>query len=369
MCLCWGRYFCLFAIPLIFCLSSSSAKGDETTDLIQRAQSIGYAVNSIHIENGIISEFFSKEFFYKPGLHNTVQDVVFDQHVFKYRLHVPDQIEAAKKYPLIVWLHGCGDERGWDNTSQLQYMEKTIFSGKTAIEFQFYLLVPQCPLIPGVWFQHITLKDKKAENSDNDMLTVVSKLIDKTIAENPVDPDRVTLVGISCSASTCLEMGVREPQKFAALLPLSLGGIPVQQLSVLPHCPIWIFNNSFDEYMDESSFGQLASSVAIAKSEGANIAQTILHEPDWKHDSWSIAFQQYDLLTWLLQQSRSQSSWYYPPGVKPGTSPLLQPIRNWTMSQLLTEAVFILGLLTFAVYIFYRVEIFETRGKGLPQIH
>ena len=45
----------------------------------------------------------------------------YKQEAFKYRLMKPEKIEAGKKYPLILFLHGAG-ERGDDNRRQLQYL-------------------------------------------------------------------------------------------------------------------------------------------------------------------------------------------------------------------------------------------------------
>jgi hypothetical protein len=369
MCGSWRNSVYVPMGTLICLLSSLFVSADEGADLSQRAMQVGYAVKPALIDRGIVNQFLPKEFVYKTGLHNAVQNIGFDQRTFRYRLHVPEQLDDGVKYPLIVWLHGCGDERGWDNTSQLQYMEKTIFNSQSSGLAEYYVLVPQCPLVPGEWFKSFADSQRTVENAGNDMLTVVNGMIDKSIAENPIDPNFVTVVGLSCSASACLELAVRYPNKFAALAPLSLGGIPNEQIAILPRCPIWIFNNSFDDYMDEPSLQQMASSIVAANNNGSNIAQTLVHEREWKHDSWSVAFQQYELLTWLLQQHRGQQSWSYPPGVKPVDWPWRQPLRDWTTMQLLTETAFVMGSLILVGYICYRAEILKTRGRGIPRMH
>jgi hypothetical protein len=123
---------------------------------------------------------------------------------------------------LIVWLHGCGEERGWDNRSQLQYLDETLFATVPGVpSSQFYVLAPQAPLIPdapGVWHYRMAGPETRSvEGQEDEMLIVVMKILDKTLEEEAVDSDRVTLVGLSCASGACLELGIRYPKRWAAL--------------------------------------------------------------------------------------------------------------------------------------------------------
>ncbi|MDR1493665.1 MAG: prolyl oligopeptidase family serine peptidase [Planctomycetaceae bacterium] len=68
----------------------------------------------------------------------------------KYRLYVPENFEPNTKYPLILWLHGAG-ENGDDNELQLVHLHHNItyFTGKKKRDF--FLLVPQAPK-PNGWY-------------------------------------------------------------------------------------------------------------------------------------------------------------------------------------------------------------------------
>jgi predicted esterase len=70
--------------------------------------------------------------------------ITFGGKNMKYRLHVPENIEAGRKYPMILWLHGAG-ETGDDNKLQLVHLHHIITSLTGEKKRDFFLLVPQQP--------------------------------------------------------------------------------------------------------------------------------------------------------------------------------------------------------------------------------
>ncbi|MCL2006335.1 MAG: prolyl oligopeptidase family serine peptidase [Planctomycetaceae bacterium] len=65
-----------------------------------------------------------------------------DGKTMKYRLHVPENMESGKKYPLILWLHGIG-EVGTDNKLQLVHLHHILPLLTGERKRDFFLLVPQ----------------------------------------------------------------------------------------------------------------------------------------------------------------------------------------------------------------------------------
>ena len=70
------------------------------------------------------------------------ETIKFDGRDLKFRLHVPENIEAGKKYPMILWLHGAG-ECGSDNKLQLVHLHHIITQLTGEKKRDFFLLVPQ----------------------------------------------------------------------------------------------------------------------------------------------------------------------------------------------------------------------------------
>src|SRR4051794_32042512 len=62
-----------------------------------------------------------------------------------YRIFIPQGYDSAKKYPLVLFLHGAG-ERGTDNKAQLVHKSCIIWASP---EYQAknpcFVVAPQCP--------------------------------------------------------------------------------------------------------------------------------------------------------------------------------------------------------------------------------
>src|SRR4051812_10084746 len=65
-----------------------------------------------------------------------------------YRLLNPEGIEAGKKYPLVLILHGAG-ERGTDNAKQLVWFwdakKPSVLTREEFVKEKAFALIPQCP--------------------------------------------------------------------------------------------------------------------------------------------------------------------------------------------------------------------------------
>lgn len=80
------------------------------------------------------------------------QDIsLFEKHLFiqngdtlPYRLLLPENYDASKKYPLVFFLHGAG-ERGNDNEKQLVHGAKLFLKEENRKRFPAIIVFPQCP--------------------------------------------------------------------------------------------------------------------------------------------------------------------------------------------------------------------------------
>src|SRR5690606_24984546 len=62
----------------------------------------------------------------------------------RYRILFPGHYDPAKKYPLVVFLHGSG-ARGNDNEKQLTNLPAVMTDTATRRLYPSFILVPQCP--------------------------------------------------------------------------------------------------------------------------------------------------------------------------------------------------------------------------------
>ncbi|MEI9806379.1 MAG: hypothetical protein WDO16_00110 [Bacteroidota bacterium] len=61
-----------------------------------------------------------------------------------YRILLPENYDATKKYPLVLFLHGSG-ERGNDNEAQLTHGAKLFLKPDIRKDFPAIVVFPQCP--------------------------------------------------------------------------------------------------------------------------------------------------------------------------------------------------------------------------------
>jgi poly(3-hydroxybutyrate) depolymerase len=249
-----------------------------------------------------------------------------DRPPWRYRLYTPPHVEPGRKYPLILWLHGQGDS-GADNWRQLLHMETTVLTPEKCTNgCDFFIIVPQKTRAMN-WFGSPAYGSIGDESPpETDMLGIVSELLDKTIADLPIDESRVSIIGMSSGGAAAWEMAERHPNKFAAILPFAAAPSSDVELIRLVDIPIWVFHSPIDRVASPEPGRQ---TIEHLQSIGGKAAFTLSADhPETKsysrtHFSWASAFKEYDLYDWLLAQSR-ESTHSPPPGRVPLRIRLLQ---------------------------------------------
>lgn len=217
------------------------------------------------------------------------------QHVsvhLRYWLYLPEGYHAgsAEQWPLVIFLHGSG-ERGND-LDKVKVHGPPKLAGQQA--FPFMLVSPQCP-------------DGERWN-----VYMLNKLLDALLAEYRVDPDRVYLTGLSMGGQGTWQWALSNPERFAAIAPIcgrSVSG-PVWRLR---HLPIWVFHGAKDTVVPLEE-----SEKMIRELEQSGSVPLVTIYPEAGHDSWTEAYNNPDLYTWMLQQRRNpQFPWKGDPELYP----------------------------------------------------
>jgi lysophospholipase L1-like esterase/dienelactone hydrolase len=245
-----------------------------------------------------------------------------------YRLLQPAAIEAGKKYPLVVFLHGAG-ERGTDNALQLKHGAPAFAKAEAREKFPCFVFAPQCP------------KDKKwvemdwggvsgtAPEDPGPMETLVLGAVDALSQEFPIDPDRVYVTGLSMGGYGTWDLITRHPEKFAAAIPVCGGGDKEKAAAAKP-VPVWAFHGLADNVVMP-----VRTQDMIAGLRATGIRAALTEYPGVAHDSWTFAYSEPNLLPWLFAQQRGKppqkmglavsqfTALAMPPeNVFPGTGPL-----------------------------------------------
>ncbi len=219
-------------------------------------------------------------------------------------LYRPRNVTAGTKFPLVIWLHGAGDDEFDHPLGPLKYIPTACQTQFEEPEkHPFFLLVPHCPRDEGVWYS--------PGGSEGDMLSRVDWLLDKILRENPIQADRVSVVGISSGGRACWEWVARQPERFAAVAPLASGALDLGRLTATGGTPIWAFAKESD-----GDIGlRVQASADVVNQYGGNAHATLLVGSD--HHAWTPAFAEFDLFAWLLRKSRNDPRQYLPPGYSP----------------------------------------------------
>lgn len=218
-----------------------------------------------------------------------------DTPPFAWCLHQPTHIEPGKTYPLIIWVHGHGDSERNLEFGELQWLDAVIPNPTDISSHDFFMMAMQCPA-DRQWFDSESTSPGLQES--NEPITAVMEIAEQVKANHPIDPGRVSIVGISSGSSACWEFLKRHPRYFAAVAPIAGEGIENQGFADdLRGERVWAFKGLVDGDVDS-----LRKTIHHVRDLGADVRLTeVLRDA---HFVWPEAFFDHHLLTWLLQQRR-----------------------------------------------------------------
>ena len=219
-----------------------------------------------------------------------------------YRELQPKSISADTKYPLVLFLHGAG-ERGNDNEAQLQHGANMFTNPVNQEKHPTFALFPQCPT--NSFWAPINSEGAKDESffPYNDpmptTLQTVKELLDAFIEHNPVDTNRIYIMGLSMGGMGTFDMVCRYPQLFAAAIPIC-GGVNTQRLQEIDTSTSFrIFHGDADAVVP---VGFSRDAYTTLKAKGVDV--NYIEFPGVNHDSWTSAFNRDDFMEWLFKQSK-----------------------------------------------------------------
>lgn len=223
-----------------------------------------------------------------PRLHGAGEPAGLRQGEARDTVIVPVQInylealpagygaDAAKRWPLVIFLHGSG-ERGADLKKVAKHgPPKLVEAGR---DFPFILLSPQCPA--GQWWDPAAL----------------DLWLDGVVRKYKVDTKRIYLTGLSMGGFGSWGWAQKSPGRFAAILPVCGGGDPAEAAK-LKDLPVWVFHGAKDTTVAPAKTEEM---VAAIKAAGGEPRVTIY--PEAAHDSWTETYANEEVYAWMLAQS------------------------------------------------------------------
>jgi predicted peptidase len=197
----------------------------------------------------------------------------------EYLLSLPKGYRASKEqFPLMLFLHGSG-ERGSDlEKIKLHGLPKMLEAG---LELPCIVVSPQCP--SDTWW-------------DTEALSALLDHLEKTLR---VDPDRIYVTGLSMGGFGTWELAIRNPNRFAAIVPICGGGEPIFTREIT-HLPVWVFHGAKDEVVPLEYSQRM---VKALKKYGSKRVKFKIYKHA-KHDSWTKTYANPKVFAWMLEQKR-----------------------------------------------------------------
>ncbi len=231
------------------------------------------------------------------------RSVVVGGNAYRYQIFVPASYTAGVRWPALLALHGAG-ERGSDGFRQTQVGLASAIRW-TPERFPCIVVFPQAPA-DSSWL--------------GEPATAALAALDAAESEFSIDPDRVTLTGLSMGGYGVWHLAFIAPERFAAIVPVCGGIVPsVHTTSVhlapeaigqadpythvaqrIAKIPAWIFHGADDPIIPVTESQRMA---AALKAVGGEPHYT--EYPGVGHGSWDQAYGDENLWKWVLAQRRA----------------------------------------------------------------
>lgn len=206
----------------------------------------------------------------------------------KYVVFIPTAYRSDKPSPVILSLHGAG-ERGKDNRLPLTCGLAPFVQARVKT-FPFLVIFPQCELSEG----RILESWNKDQPGGRDALLV----LDDARKHYNFDPKRVVLTGWSMGGYGAWSLGIAEPSRWSAIVPLAGAG-DREQISVLKHVPVWAFSGAKDAFVRAED---VRKTVDALKDAGGTATYTEF--PDGLHDITAEVYGNDAVIAWMLNPKK-----------------------------------------------------------------
>jgi dienelactone hydrolase len=217
-----------------------------------------------------------------------------------YLQYLPQGYHAnSKKYPVVIALHGIM-EKGTSSTDPKRVfndlgkvahvgLAKYVKQGK---KYPFILISPQLKYSHGLWPPSLIM----------DVLNHVKK-------ELRIDDKRIYLTGLSLGGFGVWKTAGEYPGVFAAIAPICAGGNALNKARDIAaaNLPVWGFHGSADKIASYTITTKMIDAINTAPKKPKPLAKVTIF-PRMTHNVWDRAYQQTDLLDWMLNCSKGSRS-------------------------------------------------------------
>jgi predicted peptidase len=203
----------------------------------------------------------------------------------EYGFYVPENLDNAKSYPLVMFLHG------W-SANQTQYLEW--YSSEMQAKHPCFVFTPKTPT---TWADWSGWKD----TSLSEPMRVAVHVLDSLIQKYPVDTTRLYVYGISMGGEGVFDLLHKLPNKFAAAISICGGG-QASWAENIAKTPFWMFHGSDDKI----NTPDLTERVYHRLVEIGATQMRYTNYPGYGHEIWDKAQSEPDFYDWMFSHTRKK---------------------------------------------------------------
>jgi pimeloyl-ACP methyl ester carboxylesterase len=212
-----------------------------------------------------------------------------------YALYVPHELDAARRYPLVVSLHS---EDTNHRINLRQVFGLPIRSGESNPEDLRIFPARDPGMFVAAPYARGAMDYRGVAESD------VYDVIAEMERRFPIDPDRVYLTGISMGGAAALRLALEHPDRWAAVAavcPATVWGADDLAPNAL-NVPVRLYHG------EQDPVAPVANSRAWHRRlVDAGVSAEYLEYPGLRHNAWDLAYRDAGVFTWLAQFRRKAS--------------------------------------------------------------
>jgi pimeloyl-ACP methyl ester carboxylesterase len=252
-----------------------------------------------------------------------------------YLQYLPDGYNAnSDKYPVVIFLHGY-KEKGTSSTDPKlvqRDLPRVAYVGlpkyvKFGQKYPFILISPQLKSQYGSW--------------PPSYVAEVLNYVKKTLR---IDDKRVYLTGLSLGGFGVWKTAGEYPDIFAAIAPVCSGGNALDKAQSIATANVatWAFHGGSDNVVSSTVTTNMVNAINAAPKKPNPLAKVTIF-PGMGHIIWDKAYENTDLLKWMLSSRKGGKSVSEPTNSPPvvnagGDKTLSSPSQSLTLNGSATDA-------------------------------
>jgi predicted peptidase len=228
------------------------------------------------------------------------KEFTMGENTLPYRILYPENYDKTKKYPLVLFLHGSG-EQGYDNEKQLSHGARLFLDANNRKAFPAIVVLPQAPEDNG-WIKIKSEQGKLILDYSGEpqwSLVAANELVKRISNEEAVDKSRIYISGLSLGGLGTFESVYRYPDLYAAALPICGGGDVNSYDNRVKKTAFWIFHGDADQAVNVNLSREM-----VAKLKSIKVETKYSEYPGVGHNSWDNAFADPEYLKWAFAHKR-----------------------------------------------------------------